>query len=71
MEGIFKRDPLLESAIVHRDVDTIKAIFFGTGQEFTRVRDGVCPRRAAKIAHRWALENRTLVGGHFKTAHLM
>jgi hypothetical protein len=29
------------------------------------------PRRAAKIAHRWALENRTLVGGHFKTAHLM
>jgi transposase-like protein len=29
------------------------------------------PRRAVKIAHLGALQNRTLPGGHFKTAHLM
>jgi hypothetical protein len=29
------------------------------------------PRRAVKTAHPRALENRTLVGGQFKTAHLI
>jgi RNA polymerase sigma-70 factor (ECF subfamily) len=29
------------------------------------------PRRAVKIAHLGALQNRTLPGGHFKIAHLM
>jgi RNA-directed DNA polymerase len=28
------------------------------------------PRGAVKTAHLWALENRTQVGGHFKTARL-
>ncbi len=31
----------------------------------------VHPRRAAKIAHLGALQNRTLPGGQFKIAHLM
>ncbi len=33
------------------------------------VANKVEPRRAVKIAHSWAVENRALVGGHFKIAH--
>ena len=41
------------------------------GRNRQRRADTQAPRRAVKIAHLGALQNRTLPGGHLKIAHLM
>jgi tetratricopeptide (TPR) repeat protein len=41
-QEIFKRDPVLENAILHKDVDKLKAVFFGDGRNYARIRDGAC-----------------------------
>jgi hypothetical protein len=62
------------------------ALSIGGGERFRRELQGVAPdvawprldvsakavaaSGAVKTAHLWALENRTQVGGHFKTARL-